>query len=434
MRSISMLAVALALVVAGLAAAPAGAAKRLQLRAVPGLPANAARDLANGPGKEVWMTSGETGNFVARISRTGKLLRVVQVPGLPDSITRGPDGAMWFTLRDVGAVGRVTRDGQTSYFPVPLAPGSLPRGIASGPDGALWVTMFGASAVGRLTPAGGWTIFQAGLTPGGEQLGITNGPGGLWFTEPRADRIVRMTTGGAVTGFHVSNVSGPEDITVGFDGNLWFTEDDGDRIGKITPSGTVTEYVAGITPGANPFNITSGPDEGMWFTEALGDRIGRATPDGLITEYDVPQRSVARSIILGPGRRLWAAFAGTGRVVRFKPPLAPVVPATLAYSYTTASGSARFSQLSIDDIPRGGRVVVRCSGRGCPARRFSRKATQVNLRKRFGRVGLGARMQIRAERTGYATYVRVFEVTSRGVQVKKRCIAPRSKKLLKRCG
>jgi streptogramin lyase len=317
---------------------------------------------------------------------------------------------------------------------VPLPPGSQPRRIVTGPDGALWVTLFRAAAVGRLTTAGAWTIFRAGLTRGGEHLGLTIGPGGLWLTEPRGDRIVRMTTSGAVTGFPVSNASGPEDITVGFDGNLWFTEDDGDRIGKITPGGTLTEYSAGITPGGNPFNITSGPDEGMWFTEAVGNRIGRATPDGLITEYAVPPGSVPRRIILGPGKKLWVAFAGTGQVVRFKPPLAPVVPAAITWSASTAGGMSTFAQLRVSGVPKGGRVAVRCRGNGCPVRRFNRKGrSRFNLRKRVRRVGSGSRLEIRVLATGYSAYVRIFKFSPAGVRVEQRCIAPGTKKLRKRC-
>jgi virginiamycin B lyase len=405
----------------------------LKLHRVAGLPPNATRDLANGPFGEVWMTSDQTGRFVARISKTGKLLKIVPVPGRPDSITRGPDNAMWFTLRDTGVVGRVTREGTLSSFPVPLPSGSEPRGIVAGPDGAIWVTLFRASAVGRLTPAGAWTIFQRGLTAGGEQLGVTRGPGGLWLTEPRADRIVRLTTAGATTGFPTSNVSGPEDITLGFDGNLWFTEDDGDRIGKVTPNGKVTEYSAGITPGANPFNITSGPDDAMWFTEAVGDRIARATPDGRITQYRVPRGSTPRAIILGPDRKLWVSFAGTGDVVRFTPPLAPLVPAGFNWSATAANGTVTFSRLVVRDVPAGGRVVVLCKGRGCPRHRFSRKARRVNLRKQFRRVGVHARLQVRILATGYSAKVYVFGVSRTRVEARLRCIAPRTTRLRKRC-
>ena len=48
--------------------APAEAAPKLKLRDVAGLPPNAARDIANGPGGEVWMTSDQPNGFVARIS------------------------------------------------------------------------------------------------------------------------------------------------------------------------------------------------------------------------------------------------------------------------------------------------------------------------------------------------------------------------------
>ena len=411
--------------------APAAQAKPLRLSNVAGLPANAARDLAVGPSREVWMTSDAVGSFVARISAKGKLLSTVAVPGTPDSIVRGPDGAMWFTLRDGNAVGRVTRAGAVTTFPVPV-PAALPRGIAAGADGALWVTLFGASAVARLTTAGVWTVFTSGLTPGGEQLGITRGPGGIWFTEPRADRIAKITPSGAVTGFTVSNVSGPEDVAVGIDGNLWFTEDDGDRIGRLKPTGGVREFQSGITPGATPFNIGPGPDEAMWFTETDGDRVGRSTPDGFITEYGLPKSSFPRAIITGPDGRLRVALAGTGRVVRFTPPLAPVVPASISSLF---SGTGAVGQLLVEGIPAGGRVEVLCRGNGCPLRRYvKRRARRVNLRPRIPRVGAGSRLQIRVAAPGYATRVRVFTVSSTGIKVAKRCIAPGTKKLRKGCG
>ncbi len=416
--------------------ASSAAAKRVKLKVTSGLPPNAARDIAAGPGGEVWVTSDQPNGFVARISAKGKVLQVVRVPGRPDSIARGPDGAMWTTLRDIGAVARVTRGGQVTTFPVPLPPGSEPRRIVAGPDGALWVTLFRASAVGRLTTGGAWSIFSAGLMPGGEQLGLSRGPGGLWLTEPRGDRILRLNAAGAVTGsFQASNAGGPEDIAQGFDGNMWFTEDDGDRIGKVTPAGKVTEYSAGITPGGSPFNIVSGPDDAMWFTEADGNRVGRATPDGHITEYDLPAGVVPRRIILGPGRKLWLALAGTGQVGRFTPPLAPVTPADLGYAYTTQGGTSRFTRLEVEGLPPGGAVVARCSGGGCPARSFTKKGkARVDLRGKFGRLRPGASLQIRMVATGYATKVRIFKASRSGLNVETRCIAPRTKTLRKGCG
>ena len=170
----------------------------------------------------------------------------------------------------------------------------------------------------------------------------------------------------------------------------------------------------------------------MWFTETDGDRVGRSTPDGFITEYGLPRSSFPRATITGPDGRLRVALAGTGRVVRFTPPLAPVVPASISSLF---SGTGAVGQLLVEGIPAGGRVEVLCRGNGCPLRRYvKRRARRVNLRPRIPRVGAGSRLQIRVAAPGYATRVRVFTVSSTGIKVAKRCIAPGTKKLRKGCG
>lgn len=416
-------------------AAPAPAAK-LRLRSVANLPPNAVRDLAIGPGGEVWMTSDHVGHYVARISRSGRLIRTFPVPGggRPASIVRGPDGAMWFTLHEGNAVVRITREGEMTRFDVPT-PGAQPRGIALGPDGALWVTLFGVHRVARLTTSGLWQEFSSGLTPGGEPLGITPGPdGAVWFTEARGSRIVRITPDGAVRGFQVSNVSGPEDVALGIDRNLWFTEDDGDRVGRVTPGGSVREFQAGIRPGNNPFNIAPGPDDAMWFTESVGSAVARVTVDGGIREYKLPRGSTPRAVITGPDGMVWLALAGSGRVVRFRPPLAPVVPARLTIRYRTAGGITRFSQFTVRELPQGARVVATCRGRGCPLRRFAMRGKRVNLRPRIRALGQGAHLDLRVQARGYSTMVRLLSAGSADLRIEKRCIAPKSRTLRKGCG
>src|SRR5437588_9380592 len=79
---------------------------------------------------------------------------------LPNKITRGPDGAYWFTNVGSNSIGRVTATGTLADF---TAPGinSL-GGITAGPDGALWFTNEGTfngnawigSSTGRITMNG----------------------------------------------------------------------------------------------------------------------------------------------------------------------------------------------------------------------------------------------------------------------------------------
>src|SRR5438105_9999155 len=70
---------------------------------------------------------------------------------------------------------------------------------------------------------------------------------------------------------------GALNITAGTDGNLWFTDPVASEIGRITPSGQVTEF-----PGLSAeIDITAGPDGNLWFTAGEffnGSSIARITP------------------------------------------------------------------------------------------------------------------------------------------------------------
>ena len=124
-------------------------------------------------------------------------------------------------------------------YPVPT-PGD-PTEIAVGPDNNLWYTDPAANLIGRITPSGSITEFTGGPRPRAAPTGIAKGPdGALWFTEADAGKIGRITTAGAITEFSsgISGSSSPQDIEKGPDGNLWFTESaNPGAIGRITPDG-----------------------------------------------------------------------------------------------------------------------------------------------------------------------------------------------------
>ena len=118
-------------------------------------------------------------------------------------------------------------------------------------------------------------------------LSIAGGPdGALWFTEPAANKIGRMTTTGVLTNeFGVSTASsGVFDIAAGPDNALWFTEQSASKIGRITTGGTVTETPT-ITAAAKPGLIITGPDQNLWFTECHANKIGRISPGGAVAEF-----------------------------------------------------------------------------------------------------------------------------------------------------
>jgi streptogramin lyase len=190
--------------------------------------------------------------------------------------------------------------------------------------------MLGASFVVLTGPAHaavGDIIQRAVPTTGSGGLNrITTGPdGNIWFTNPGANQIGRMTPGGNFTGFPIpSPNSSPIDITPGPDGNLWFTEFEG-KIGRITPSGTITEF--SVSP-RHAFGITRGPDGALWFIANCCDpntpgMIGRITTAGSITYYAAkPGTTPTVGITTGPDGNLWYPVIASnidGRIQRMAP-------------------------------------------------------------------------------------------------------------------
>jgi streptogramin lyase len=224
----------------------------------------------------------------------------------PGGITTGPDGAIWFTEEMTSRIGRMTTAGAvTAEFPVPLStPSSLPCSdpsfvgaldqITAGPDGALWFTQPRDNKIGRITtagvldPPGG---FPVTALPDSRPEGITVGPdGNIWFTAANGLRIGRITLGGAITLYGPTG-AGPSDIAAGADGRIWFTESFANRIGAIStdaaaaPTTAISYFSTGLTGGSDPSGITPGPGGGLWFTESAANQIGQISTGGAITEY-----------------------------------------------------------------------------------------------------------------------------------------------------
>lgn len=251
-------------------------------------------------------------------------------------ITRGPDGALWFTQTSKGLIGRVTTAGVFTDFNLPSNPPpgtgytrpipERPQTITVGPDGALWYTvqLFDQTCVcvkggkiGRITTGGAITEFT--LPTGGTRrtasrpFGITAGPdGALWFTDTNLGKIGRMTTGGALTQFAVPQGQ-PQGITSGPDGNLWFTANGGQTalLERLSPTGAFTQFTAatgvdGVSVGAA---LAVGPDGALWFSDydsltGVGSLV-RGTTVGDITTVPLATFDEIDGVTAGPDGAVW---------------------------------------------------------------------------------------------------------------------------------
>jgi hypothetical protein len=230
----------------------------------------------------VWKIEGsagsEHGEYVVRVPPSGATTRMTPPLSLNDvvfyeqaAITIGPEDSIWFTAPPEHAIYRLTQAGVLTKFP--LAGEIEPMGIAAGPDGNLWfvgstkwrfgrdLTTPGAGRVGVISPAGQLLAEYPTPTEVVNATEIISGPeGALWFSEPWAGKIARVTTAGQITEFQVQqgresepfraqSMVGPN-LAVGPEGALW-TSNYYPTVIRMTTWGQVTTFPKeNVVPGA----------------------------------------------------------------------------------------------------------------------------------------------------------------------------------------
>ncbi len=299
-------------------------------------PASFPLGITAGPDSNLWFTE-QSKNQIGRITPRGDVTEfpLTTPASLPTGITEGPDGNLWFTERGANQIGSTTTDGFITEYPL-LIPGSEPNGITAGPDSNLWFTARGH--IGQITPGG--DIAEFPLAYAGEPGCIATGPPpetALWFTEPEANRIGRITVDGVVTVFPMlAPESNPIGIASGPDGNVWFTERGANKIGRISPAGSVSEFPV-PTANSRLGGIDAGPDGNLWFAEELANQIGRITPEGAIEEFALPSAGGPQQITEGPDPRLWFTKPSSNQIGRIAPPATPTPELTSTPTLTVTA-------------------------------------------------------------------------------------------------
>ncbi len=316
----------------------------------------------------VWFT--EEAGGIGKIDSTGKVTEY-PVPknaqgytAIPDAITTGPGGTLWFTDASTAAprVGRIDpATGSVAMFAIPTTgdvnfAGEQITGITAGPDGALWFTGNAAGHIGRITTSGSVTMYDTsayGMTP----YSITAGPdGGLWFTDTVGGGIGRIDPStGAIDAYYPNNAFNGNpalaDIAAGPDGALWFTEPGVGGVGRITTTGDITEYPV-PTKDSAPEGIIAGSDGNLWFTEAGASNLGKITTSGAITEYPMPSTlSAPLRLAQGTGGQLWVSEPGKGALGHFDPAAPPSGAANPALKPIQSGSNPKIAALFQNQCP-----------------------------------------------------------------------------------
>jgi len=162
--------------------------------------------IASGPDGALWFTEA-VANKIGRITVAGTITEfpIPTATSAPGYIVAGPDGALWFSEVAGNKIGRISTAGAVTEYPlVASLPGlpnntqsasgilcGLPEQITVGADGALWFAENTSNCVGRITTSGEVLSFQAGTTAPGQPEAMTAGPdGAIWYTS--SSTIVRL--------------------------------------------------------------------------------------------------------------------------------------------------------------------------------------------------------------------------------------------------
>jgi streptogramin lyase len=172
--------------------------------------------ITTGPDGNLWFSAGPGG--LGRCTTLGNITQFAANVNAVGIVT-GSDHNLWLPNTG-GTIIRSNTSGAIVQFMAPTA-NRLPNAITAGPDGSLWFANQNGGAIGRATTAGVVTEIAV-TTSGTAAFGIVSGPdGNLWFTSAVDANVTRMTTAGAVTRFPTQSLPGA--ITVGPDGSIWFT-------------------------------------------------------------------------------------------------------------------------------------------------------------------------------------------------------------------
>jgi virginiamycin B lyase len=147
----------------------------------------------------------------------------------------------------------------------------MPSMIAVGPDGALWFTLNQANAVGRLQLGGGIEIREL-PTRGAGPVGIAATHDAVWFTEILAGRIGRVPQDGPVEELALPDPEArPHALIAAQADGVWVSLWGSSRVAHVSDEGEIAELE--LPAGSEPHGLAIGSDGALWVALESGSLL-----------------------------------------------------------------------------------------------------------------------------------------------------------------
>ena len=227
----------------------------------------------------------------------------------PHDVAPAPDGSVWYTAQNAGALGRLDpATGSTRH--ISLGPGSSPHGVIVGPDGAPWVTDSGRNAIIRVDPSTEKiSVHPLPKERGGANLNTAafDGRGILWFTGQNGvyGRLDPRT--GRIDVFDAPGGRGPYGIAAAPDGSIYYASLAGNHVARIDTATGAATVIDPPTSRQGARRVWSDSKGRIWVSEWKAGKVGAYIP-----APGNGGNGASRGIRPGPTRSTWTRRTGSG--------------------------------------------------------------------------------------------------------------------------
>jgi len=241
----------------------------------------------------------------------------------PHDVAPAPDGMVWYTAQQQGALGRLDPStGETHH--IPLGSGSAPHGVIVGPDGAAWVTDSGLNAIVRVdAQTEAVQTFPLPAESGYVNLNTaafdTNGI--HWFTGQSGIYGRLDPSNGAMLIFNAPRGHGPYGITSTPEGTIYFTSLANNYIGRVDPATGEASVLEPPTSGQGARRVWSDSQGRIWVSEWNAGQVAVYDPrDDSWREWKLPgDRPQAYAVYVDDQDIVWLSDFRANAIVRFDP-------------------------------------------------------------------------------------------------------------------